>query len=110
MKSCLALLSASLRWLSKAAHRRGIERDAIDEEIRNNKFGNRGALFIATLGIGAGVFAIWQGAAWIGGILSGGTILGIASAYITGTRSRSSERRDKAEVMAGLRSPNDNRR
>lgn len=89
----------------QAEHRRGIERDAVSEEIRSNRFGQWGAVFVSTLGIAAGVFTIYQGSVLAGGLISGGTISAIAVAYITGTLSRASERKAKTEMMTGRDSP-----
>ncbi len=90
---------------SQSSHRQQIEKVAVEHELALSRFGQRGALFIATLGIAAGAYIASRGQTVAGTGVIGGAIGAIAIAYLTGTFSRYRERKEKAKIMAGLTSP-----
>lgn len=85
----------------QSAHRQRIEIIAVEHEVRSSRFGQGGAVFIATLGITARAYIASRGQTVAGTSVIGGTIGVIASAYLTGTFSRYRERKEKAKIMAG---------
>lgn len=71
------------------SHRFGLESQQVDARIedlreyrRERRRGQRFALTMGLSGLGATVFAAYVGQPWVAGILGGGTLLSLVSAFL----------------------------
>lgn len=73
------------RWAEEeAAHRRKLDDAMLTSQIRDSRLGLWLGFLVALCGLGvAGLAAFW-GQPWVAGILGGGTIVSLATAFIRG--------------------------
>lgn len=89
------------------AHRHELEQAAIRSEIRTAERGVVWGGVIALAGLACAGFLGWMGHEGAAGIVGGGTLATMVTAFVYGTRSRRKERQEKNKRMAGLRRPED---
>lgn len=68
----------------EADHRRGMERNSLAENSAEVRRGQVFALIIGLGGLAASVLAAYFNQPWVGGVLGGGTLVGLVSAFILG--------------------------
>ncbi len=76
----------------QSAHRRSLEKKAIDTDSRNSTMGIASALLISLSAFCVVVYAIIVGQIEVAKLVAGGVIVSLVSAFIYGTRSRRLER------------------
>ena len=79
----------------QSAHRRSLEKKAIDTDSRNSTIGIVSALFITLSAFAVVAYAITVGQKEIAQIIGGTVIVSLAGAFIYGTRSRRLERQTR---------------
>lgn len=65
-------------------HRRAMERQALAENASEVRRGQYFGLTIGLCGLAAAVLAAYFNQPWVGGVLGGGTVVGLVSAFILG--------------------------
>lgn len=82
-------------------HRIAVEKAVTDADNKRANNGVVAAFTIVMTAIVAGTVAACFGQPWAGGVIATTGIATIAGAFIYGTRTRASERKEKAAIMMG---------
>jgi uncharacterized membrane protein len=81
----------------QSSHRRELEKQVIDENLKQAKRGQRYGLIIGLAAIAVGGACIMSGQ-WIGGsIIGGGGLTGLVSVFIVGKRKEKRELQEKSQ-------------
>ena len=83
----------------QAEHRQFLEKTVITGDTKRADMGLYSGAVIAFCVLGGSIFLIYTGHDWAGAFILSLDIVGLVSVFIYGTRSRRSERAEKATIM-----------
>ncbi len=83
----------------QADHRIDMERSLVNHALKRGHWGLAAGFVLSTMVILGGIFLIYGGHDWAGGILISMNLAGLASVFVYGSNSRRSHRRDRIETL-----------
>lgn len=83
----------------QAGHRIELERTVVSGDSKRSYIGLFLGFFLSMMVIGGGIYLIANGHEWAGSGLIGLNLVGLASVFVYGSRSRRAEREQKSERM-----------
>lgn len=85
---------------AQSAHRIRIENLVVTSQQKQSQCGQIFGLIIGLVGIGAAMYAAVNGQPWFGGILGGGTLVSLVTAFLKSRDKGESDLREKREQMS----------
>ena len=84
----------------QSEHRMDLERSVVSENLKQSKLGLIAGFVLSAMVIFGGIFLIYLGHDWAGGILISINLVGLAGVFVYGSRSHRAQRRERRESLA----------
>ena len=84
----------------QSEHRMSLERSVVSENLKQSKLGLIAGFVLSAMVIFGGIFLIYLGHDWAGGILISINLVGLAGVFVYGSRSHRAQRRERRESLA----------
>lgn len=84
----------------QSEHRMDLERSVVRENLKQSKLGLIAGFVLSAMVIIGGIFLIFLGHDWAGGILISINLVGLAGVFVYGSRSLRAQRRGRRESLA----------
>jgi uncharacterized membrane protein len=84
----------------QSEHRMSLERSVVSENLKQSKLGLIAGFVLSAMVIFGGIFLIYLGHDWAGGILISINLVGLAGVFVYGSRSHRAQRRERHESLA----------
>ena len=84
----------------QSEHRMSLERSVVSENLKQSKLGLIAGFVLSAMVIFGGIFLIYLGHDWAGGILISINLVGLAGVFVYGSRSHRAQRRERHDTLA----------